>query len=443
MSALPQAARDPRMEPVMAAARPLAGRWLALAHSAWILFATLDAAILLFGVPLYYRELLQPCEPAANGAQCGAGQLSAQGVAALRHYGVTPTLYAGVALSMVVLAALVICGIGVLIAWRKWNQGMGLFIAISLITIGATGSTAEFLGSLFQLSPLLHPLLARLVVGLIYALVFLEWSAFGAVILTFPIGRFAPRASWLLILLWPVTVAVFIFPVPAWITIVALALTYCGTLTVIVYRYRRVFGLVQRQQAKWPIFAILVAFFGAIVSAALVRLAPVIGAPESLAPLLNVATDSFAAVLTIIAIGIAILRYQLFDIDRLINRALVYGSLSLILATVYLGSVIGLQALVRGVSGQDSPLAIVVSTLFIAGLFQPLRGRLQKSIDRRFYRSKYDAAKAVAAFNATLRQEVDLGELRANLTAVVQETMAPTSVWLWLKETPGDRHTDL
>jgi hypothetical protein len=136
-------------------------------------------------------------------------------------------------------------------------------------------------------------------------------------------------------------------------------------------------------------------------------------------------------------VGIAILRHRLYEIDILINRALVYGPLTALLALVYAGCVVGLQAAFRTLSGQESTLAVVACTLVIAALFSPLRRRVQRSVDRRFYRGKYDAAKTLAAFNARLRDETDLGSLNNELVGVVRETMQPAHVGFWLRPLPG------
>jgi hypothetical protein len=194
----------------------------------------------------------------------------------------------------------------------------------------------------------------------------------------------------------------------------------------LVVRYRRASG-VERQQLKWfALAAVLVACF---LVAQLVGLDRLLG--STLWNLFNAAINTTVYV----AVGVAILRYRLYDIDILINRTLVYGSLTVMLAVVYVGGVATTQTVFRALTGQEQQpqLAIVASTLVIAALFNPLRRRIQGFIDRRFYRRKYDAAKTLQAFSAKLRDETDLEALNAELVGVVRETMQPAHLSLWLR----------
>jgi hypothetical protein len=148
-------------------------------------------------------------------------------------------------------------------------------------------------------------------------------------------------------------------------------------------------------------------------------------------------TLSFAGVP--VAVGFAVLKYRLYDIDVLINRALVYGSLTAILVASYFGGIVVLQRLFVVLTGEESTLAIVASTLAIAALFNPLRGQIQSFIDRRFYRRKYDARKTLESFSARLRDETDLEALNDYLVGVVAQTMQPTHVSMWLRPDTGSK----
>jgi hypothetical protein len=207
-----------------------------------------------------------------------------------------------------------------------------------------------------------------------------------------------------------------------------------------------------RQQIKWLAFA--ASFVG--VTYLSVLLSGIFIVPDSLfaegkAPvwvslLQNVVLISYASIPT--AIGFAVLKYRLYDVDIVINRTLVYGSLTLTLALVYFGGVATIQVLFRALTGQEQQpqLAVVVSTLAIAALFGPLRRRIQNLIDRRFYRRKYDRARIMAAFGVRLREEVELQTLNDNLLEVLQETVQPAHASLWLRSPeggPGSKERDL
>jgi hypothetical protein len=328
--------------------------------------------------------------------------------------------------------------VSTLIVWRRSDDRMALLVALMLVTFGPIIATSSVSASS---SPWRVPN---------ECLTFLAIALLVLVFLLFPTGQFVPRwTRWTLvaILAWLVPTA-FVAPVmpntPVDQLSYLVSLGELATLALVqLYRYRRVSSPLQRQQTKWVVFGIAVPATVYVSEYVLALIFPVLAETNSLYPLALTAVYTFLPLFIPLSFGFAMLRYRLWDIDILINRTLVYGMLTVILTVVYVGLVIALQALLRGIISQDNSVAIVISTLAIAALFQPLRHRLQKLIDRRFYRSKYDAARTVAAFNATLRQEVDLDQLREHLLAVVQETMQPAHVSLWLRQPersrqPGD-----
>ena len=199
----------------------------------------------------------------------------------------------------------------------------------------------------------------------------------------------------------------------------------------ILCRYACVSNADQRRQTKWVVFGVAVA--GVLTSiftvGAAIDLQPEEVSRRMLSMLLM---DAFMLAIPI-SIGIAVLRSRLFDIDVIINRTLVYGSLTATLVAVYFAVIVVLQRVFVVLTGQQSTLAVVASTLAIAALFNPLHSRIQSFVDRRFYRRKYDARKTLEAYSAKLRSETDLEALNDELMEVVRETMQPAHVSLWLR----------
>jgi hypothetical protein len=258
---------------------------------------------------------------------------------------------------------------------------------------------------------------------------------FGFFLVTFPDGRFVPRWSWLIgctlfvqgiFFQIPGPFNILFWPLPLFL--LELVLAYGSPVALQIYRYRRISTPAQRQQTKWVIFGLTCTILLFLLAAF-----PTTSALGPLSYLASASLSSFALLLIPLSVTLAILRSRLWDIDVLINRTVVYGLLTATLLAVYLVLVFAGQTLLSSLLGHNNGLVLVGSTLIVAALFQPLRHRLQQVIDRRFYRRKYDAQKTLAAFSATLRGEVDLEQVREQLLTVVQETMQPASLSLWIR----------
>ncbi len=423
----------------------LHGRWLLLARVGWWALTLLSLAFFVTGLPGRFPELTLywfsslgvPVPPA----------IVTEG---LTHLGLTPGAYAGYALALTVATAAACYLVGALVFWRRYAERMALLVALFLVALPSSDTDPALLHAMAAEQPV------RAAVGKVVETVgftLLLW-----VFLLFPEGRFRPGWTRLVAAGWFLLGASAIFlppgsPLdantwgPALFAGFLLAALGVGVYAQ-VWRYRRVSGPVERQQAKWialGLTALLGIFAAQMVLATVDALAWPAASPAQVVltdlGLTTVNSLSFLAVP--LTLAVAVLRYRLWEIDLIINRALVYGTLSAVLLAVYLGGVVLLQGLFRSLLGQENNLAIVVVTLISAGLFQPLRHHLQAAIDRRFYRRKYDAARTLAAFSAALRDEVDLATLSQELVRVVDETMQPSQVSLWLR-TPGaaDRSED-
>jgi hypothetical protein len=393
----------------------------------WVAVATLTVGVFVSGLPSEFARLRTPCDGAKSCAWLP--RLTAENARQLGELGLSADFFAAYFIAIEVVFTVMSFAIGALIIWRRPEDRMALVVSLTLITFGAT----FFLPYPLLDLPLLWKLSAETTsfVGSALLILFLY---------LFPDGRFVPRWTRLLVAVCiagfvPISFfydsVFFVFEYP--VVNALLATSFVGvTVFAQVYRYRRVSGPAQRRQTRWVVFGIVTALGGACALALLDLIFPT-GVVSSL---LGSTALFFFAFLIPLSIGIAILRYRLFDIDILINRTLVYGLLSAILASVYFGGVVASQAVFHAVTGQEQQpqFAVVVSTLAIAGLFNPLRRRLQFFIDRRFYRRKYDAARTLEAFSARLREETDLEQLSAELLSVVRATMQPEQASLWLRE---------
>jgi hypothetical protein len=429
------ASPSPTVSPVSVSADDtrLRGRWLVIARVGWVVVTLVVLTLSAIAIPEAYTLLQSVCQP---GRSCLDIQLTPTDLHHLQQLGLTPGFLAAYQLGLDIGTLLVYLALAALIIWRRSSDRMALFCASMLVLVGGATYTSLLDDGLRPLAPAWYwP------VGIVE---FLGLTSLFVFLLLFPSGRFVPRWTAWGVLVVALVEAQYVFatdPLQAvksdnptdFLIYIALVISMLGLQ---IYRFRRVSTPVQRQQTKWVVFGIVVALVGFIVSFILVHLFPdpTVQSPVFQTLVLNTLSDGFLLLIPI-SIAVAILRSRLWDIDTIINKALVYAPLTGILGTLYAGLILGLESLIGTIAGpaSTSPLALVISTLTIAALFRPLRGRIQQLIDRRFYRQKYDAVKTLENFSATLRQEVDLEQLQAQLLAAVQETMQPSQVSLWLR----------
>ena len=401
------------------------GRWLA--RAIWIALVAITLVIFIGVLPDYLDQLHTICiEASCNYQLLTAGQLET-----LNKLGWSLDQYAGIQVVLNLVSISVSLGVSALIVWRRPGDWMAMLVAFSLVTISPVIETADVAEG-----PVSWLLASNILVVLSTVLLWLVW-------LLFPSGHSVP--SWMRWSLLLSGGALFLFTlflrnarlIPSsfdsdlgWLvtigTLAALALAQ-------VYRYRRVSTPLERQQTKWVILGYVVPIIVDVVST-LLGFVPAFIVSDSV---LSLAVNESGFLLVIVpplAFGVAILRSHLWEIDTIINLGLVYGLLTGTLGALYIGLILGLGQVVERVTGQTTqPVVLVISTLAIAGLVLPLRRRLQAVINRRLYRTKYDAETTLAAFSDTLRHQIDLEHLHDQMLEVVIETVQPTQAWLWLR----------
>ena len=403
----------------------LSGRRLFLARLGWLVMFIVTIGLFAASIPAYYDSLVSFSDPELDAAAARAS---------LEAAGVSMEFYARYLVPISVAYTMVFFVVGTVIFWRRSDNWIALFASMCLITFGTFGLYEGALALPDQVPAVWLPvrLLALLATMSIYTFV-----------LIFPNGRFVPRwTRWAVLFFAVHDVFFYLFPGSIFniarsfylLDAVVLSIVICIPILSQLYRYRYVSTPAERQQTKWVVFG--------VVTSALAALAfevPISGSPlGQFGPLQALAIEAgfFGTQLLLpVSIGIAIMHDRLWDIDLIINRTLVYGSLTVLLALLYFGSVTVTQSLFQTLTGQERlpQLVVVTSTLVIAALFNPLRRRIQSFIERRFYRRKYDARKTLEAFSAKLRNETDLDALSGDLVGVVAETMQPAHVSLWLR----------
>lgn len=389
-------------------------------------------ALSLAGIPLYYQRVVSRNIPEVSyqGQVKISNELVAEN-AAIR--GMDLHTYAIYTIVTNLLNTLVYFGIAALILWKAQGEWFRWFTAFILIFIPG--------GGLFTFT-----LASQIGFWFVSAGAVL-WPLFLLYLYLFPNGKAAP--SWTR---WPMGFIVGVhllfliaglipfasdMPAEFWSALetVGIPIIFSGFVLILfsqIYRYMRVSNQIERAQTRWVIVGLAVIVLSLLALPLVTGRFDVMNDSGYLGDI-----DSLVMILIPITIGVSVLRFHLFDIDVIIRRTLQYTLVTGLLVLVYFGSIVVLQSIFHALTGDDSQVAIVISTLGIVALFNPIRHRIQVFVDRRFYRSKYDAARALSAFSQTARAEVELSQLVGALIGVIDETVYPEKVSLWLSDQSG------
>lgn len=417
----------------------------ALLQVVWVLVALTVLGLIAPGIPDLFAHIAETVD-----------------MRSLEDLGVSLTTYASYVTALNLIFTISHITIAAVIFLQRMDDPMAYAVSLALLTNGAWLPLA-----------LMYPDLgADPVRELLVSSITMIGLTLGVLLLfIFPDGAFIPRWTVLLALGWGALMFMTTyFPAsqlslrewPLGIQLLVLLLFSAIGVYAQIHRYRRFSSPIQRQQTKWAVFGLVLAVSGPLAYFLPFVILPSLQAavvPNILYQRVGASFFTFSLVFRLsgltlfylillifpISFAIAILRYRLWDIDVIINRTLVYGALTATLALIFVIGVASLQALFRFLTGQENQLAIVVTTLGITSLFNPLRIRIQSAIDRRFYRQKYDAERALAKFAVQVRDEVDMDSIAGHALGIVEDTLQPQRAYLWLRrpEASRERQQDL
>lgn len=432
----------------------LQGHLRIISRAGWLILVATLLVPFAVGIPLRFNHLMQLARPEDLPLVTGlppelettfTARLGVEEAEALRTLGMSQSAYAGYILFFDIALVILGTAAGFLIFWRRSENWIALWISSIVIFIGTNGVS------------LVTPTL-----GLVWPSWFLLSMFLGFfgmvsnlyIFFLFPDGQFVPQWTQriaagftglivgislyvtFIILKYGAGQAVSVFIAVFFSIVILIWLGLLGVgIASQIYRYQRVSGSTQRQQTKWVAVGLAAVTLGVVINSGIWLASSQVSGLQRVAwnlvraPLVNL----FLGLLPM-TLAFSIFRYKLWDIDLIIRRTIIYGTLTAFVGTIYFGGIVLFQSIFTGVGGQQPEIVIVLSTLAIAALFNPLRRRVQDFIDRRFYRKKYNAEQALARFATIARDEVDMDKLAEALIGVVEETVQPERVSLWLKE---------
>ena len=422
------------MNPENSLSRILRGQWLMLARAAWLIVGALAIGLFFAAIPAEFRQLQLGCPTAACASIGGVAPVE---LSVLVNLGLSPEFFAAYGIALELILGLVFIVVAILIFWQKSSDRQALFVSFALLLFGTATQT-------FALSALVaaHPAWGLIV----DSLHFLGSASFSLFLFIFPDGRFVPRWTRWVALVW----IAWLFPrywFPdwppsgsgiwlAWFNLVVWLVALGTVVYTQVYRYRRVSNRVQRQQSKWVVFGIALGL--AVFLTVNITVSAIVPVPTSAGELttlmVGAALMNSALLLIPLSIGIAVLRYHLFDIDILINRTLLYGALTVSVVGVYVLVVGYLSVLFRAAGGQANLAISVLATGFVALLFQPLRYRLQRGINRLMYGERDDPYAVLSRLGQRLEATLAPEAVLPTIVETVKESLKLPYTAITLKQ---------